>query len=58
MNKDGAMDMARTILGALGGFLVAKGYLSAGDVTTLVGSVVGLGSVAWSVWARSGAPKE
>ena len=41
-------------ISALGAYLVAKGYVSADEVSgmveTLTGAVLALGTVGWSVW--------
>ena len=41
-------------ISALGAYLVAKGYVSADEISglveTLTGAVLALGTVGWSVW--------
>jgi hypothetical protein len=42
--------LIRHILTAAGGFLVAKGLASADQVAELVGAVVSISGVAWSIF--------
>lgn len=44
--------LTRHALTALGGFLVAQGYIGADDVPALVGAGVSLAGVAWSFWQK------
>jgi uncharacterized membrane protein YebE (DUF533 family) len=54
--------LVRHILTAAGGFLVAKGLASADQLAELVGAVVSIAGVGWSVYnnkkaAKTEAPK-
>ena len=54
--------LIRHILTAAGGFLVAKGLASADQLAELVGAVVSIAGVGWSVYnnkkaAKADAPK-
>jgi hypothetical protein len=49
MGKEIWLGLARHILTALGGYLVARGTLDAATAEAAVGAVVTLGGVAWSV---------
>lgn len=42
----------RAILTAAGGGLAAKGFVEASQVEPIVGAVLFLGGVLWSVWAK------
>lgn len=44
--------LIRHALTAGGGILVAKGYLDAGQMDLIVGSLVTLIGVGWSIWAK------
>ncbi len=48
------LGLARHLLTAAGGALVAKGYVDAGTAETAVGALVALIGVGWSVWEKRG----
>lgn len=52
MDKEVVSGVVRHILTALGGVLVSKGVIEAGQVEMLVGSLVGIIGVAWSIYAK------
>lgn len=49
MDKTIWLALARHVLTALGGYLVATGSIDAAAAETAVGAIVTLGGVAWSV---------
>ncbi|QDM18095.1 hypothetical protein FNL55_20400 [Tardiphaga sp. vice352] len=44
----------RYILIAGGGFLTGKGYITAEQVTTLVGAIGSVGAILWGLFVKSG----
>lgn len=46
--------LLRHVLTLAGGFFVAQGYVSEGDVETLVGATLAIGGVAWSAYDKRG----
>lgn len=52
MNMDMILGLVRHILTAAGGVLVAKGVIDEGTLTQVVGAVITLGGVIWSVLAK------
>lgn len=42
----------RAILGAIGGYFVAKGVVSTDMLNTIVGAVVTLVTAGWSIWTN------
>ena len=49
MNRDMWLGLARHFLTTIGGFFVAKGAIDADTANAVVGAVVTLGGVAWSL---------
>lgn len=49
---ESVMGVVRHILTAGAGILVTKGLIDAGQVEIIVGSLVGLLGVGWSIWAK------
>ena len=49
MSKEMWLGLARHVLTAFGGYLVARGTLDAATAEAVVGAAVTLGGVAWSV---------
>lgn len=49
MPKDMWLGLARHILTALGGYLVARGTVDAATAEAVVGAAITLGGAAWSV---------
>ena len=52
MNKDMVLGLVRHILTFGGGLLVTKGAIDAPGLDTLVGAIVTIIGVAWSIWAK------
>ena len=52
MNTEAWLGLIRHILTTGGGVLASKGVIEAGQVETIVGAVIVLIGVAWSVWAK------
>jgi hypothetical protein len=46
--------LLRHVLTMAGGYLVAKGYVSEGDVETIAGATIALAGVAWSAFDKRG----
>ena len=46
------MGIIRHVLTAAGGIAIATGYVTAGEVEVIVGAVVTLAGVAWSIWDK------
>ena len=44
--------IARTILAALGGVLVSRGYIDNATMMAVVGALVTIGTAGWSVWSK------
>lgn len=54
MTWDSIQQVLRIVLNALGAALISKGYLTAETLTTLVGGILSIGSVAWwFFWDRN-----
>ena len=54
MTWDSIQQVLRIILNAIGAALISKGYLTAETLTTLVGGILSIGSVAWwFFWDRN-----
>jgi len=51
---DGVWSLVRWALASLGGGAVASGWLTENDLSTIVGAVVSLLTVAWGIWVRAG----
>jgi uncharacterized membrane protein len=49
MNKNQILGIARHILTFVGGFLVVRGYVDESTLTEIIGSVVTLAGLVWSV---------
>lgn len=52
MNPDILLGIARHILTALGGMLVARGWTDAAGLDTAVGALMTLAGFGWSVWQK------
>lgn len=50
--NDSIKSLVRHILSAAGGFLVAKGLVSADQLPEVVGAVITLAAAAWGVWSK------
>jgi len=62
MNQEQILMLVRTVLQILGGVLVTRGLMTAGDesvlltsMTTLTGSIVTVAPTIWGVWVRRNA---
>lgn len=49
MTHDIWLGLARHLLTTAGGFFVAKGYVDADSMNTIVGSTVAIAGAAWSI---------
>ena len=54
MNVQEVMGVVRAVLSGVGGILVAKGFLGSSDVEIVVGAVVSVVTVVWSVLQKRG----
>ena len=54
MKWDTVWQILRYILIAGGGFLSGKGYISAEQVTTLIGAIGSIGAVVWGLFVKAG----
>jgi hypothetical protein len=54
MKWDSIWQILRYILIAGGGFLTGKGYITAEQVTTLVGAIGSVGAILWGLFVKSG----
>ena len=54
MLKPALLALIRQILTVTGTALVAKGYAQASDVEPIIGALLTIGSVIWSVWDKRG----
>lgn len=54
MKWDTFWQIARYLLIAGGGFLTGKGYITAEQVTTLVGAIGSIGAVLWGLFVKAG----
>jgi hypothetical protein len=52
MDKNAVLGIARHILTTLGGILTTRGVLGESDVEVVVGAVVALAGVVWSVFEK------
>lgn len=50
--------IVRHVLTALGGGIVASGYLDEALLQTAIGALITLGGVAWSVWEKARAKRK
>lgn len=50
--KEAILGVIRHILTIAGGALASKGVVGSDDVELLIGSVVSIAGVIWSVWAK------
>jgi len=50
--NDSIKSLIRHVLSAAGGFLVAKGLVSADQLPEIVGAVITLAAAAWGVWSK------
>jgi hypothetical protein len=54
MNVQEVMGVVRAVLSGVGGILVTKGFLGSSDVEIVVGAVVSVATVVWSVLQKRG----
>jgi len=54
MKWDTVWQILRYLLIAGGGFLTGKGYLSADQVTAIIGAIGSIGAVLWGLFVKSG----
>ena len=54
MNVQEVMGVVRAVLSGVGGILVAKGFLGSSDMEIIVGAVVSVATVVWSVLQKRG----
>lgn len=52
MSAEEVGGVVRTVLAALGGYLVAKGVVDAATVTAVAGAIGTLVVAVWSVWVK------
>jgi hypothetical protein len=52
MSSDQITGILRAILAALGGFILAKGWVSAETWTWLTGGILTVGGALWSLWTN------
>lgn len=52
MNKNEVYGVARAVLSAAGGFIVARGWLDSETAVTLVGALATVIAAAWSVKSK------
>lgn len=55
MTKEMVWGVARAILAAAGGYLVAKGMVDAGTLETVLGALGTIFAAGWSIWAKKSA---
>lgn len=55
MTKEMVWGVARAVLAAAGGYLVAKGMIDAATVETIVGAIGTIFAAAWSIWSKKSA---
>ncbi|MGH6913024.1 MAG: hypothetical protein ACREH3_04895 [Geminicoccales bacterium] len=53
MNAQIVGGIVRHLLTAVGGYFVATGALDAGTMETVIGAVVTLAGIGWSVWTKA-----
>ena len=56
MNWDVIGGFVRHLLTFGGGFLVTNGMITDGDLQAVVGGVIAIGGVLWSIFAKRAAP--
>ena len=54
MKWDTVWQILRYLLIAGGGFLTGKGYITAEQLTTLIGAIGSIGAVVWGLFVKSG----
>ncbi|QDM32109.1 hypothetical protein FNL55_12755 [Tardiphaga sp. vice352] len=54
MKWDSIWQILRYILIAGGGFLTGKGYITAEQVTTIVGAIGSVGAILWGLFVKAG----
>ena len=54
MNVQEVMGVVRAVLSGVGGILVTKGFLGSSEVEIVVGAVVSVATVVWSVLQKRG----
>ena len=54
MNVQEVMGVVRAVLSGVGGILVTKGFLGSSDMEIIVGAVVSVATVVWSVLQKRG----
>ena len=54
MNVQEIMGVVRAVLSGVGGILVTKGFLGSSDMEIVVGAVVSVATVVWSVLQKRG----
>lgn len=52
MNTDQIQSIIRTLLTSGGAYLVTKGIINNGQLQEIIGAILALGSVAWSLWQK------
>jgi hypothetical protein len=52
MKNNPFLGVLRHLLTFGGGYLVSNGVVSAGELETIIGAVIGLGGVAWSIYEK------
>lgn len=50
--------VVRALLGALGGWVVQKGWIDEETLTQVVGALIVIATAAWSIWAKRSAAKK
>lgn len=53
MTKGTVLDTLRSVLTFVGGFAIAKGYLTATDLTAVIGALITLLTVGWGIVDRA-----
>lgn len=52
MTKEMIWGVARAVLAAGGGYLVAKGMIDAGTLETVLGALGTIFAAGWSIWSK------
>jgi hypothetical protein len=52
MTKEMVWGVARAVLAAGGGYLVAKGMIDSGTLETVLGAIGTIFAASWSIWAK------
>lgn len=52
MSQEQVLGMIRHILTTVGGIIVAKGVTDEGTMTAIVGGLVAVAGVVWSIWSN------